>query len=64
MEGDDSKLHRNFVGIIIPLTPLKRKCIHEECDSIVVLKNSGIWELALINAGVSVLVFSFLFVDK
>lgn len=62
MEGDDSKLHRNFVGIIIPLAPLKRKCIHEECDSIVVLKR--IWELALINAGVSVLVFSFLFVDK
>jgi len=60
MEGEDSKLHsferhRNFVGRFIPLARLKRKCILEECDSVVILKYSGIWELALINAGNSVL---------
>lgn len=66
MDEEDSKLHRNFVGSIIytsyiyhmyiPLSPLKRKCILEECNSILILEYSGIWELTLINAGNSVLV--------
>lgn len=33
MEGKDSELCRNFVGGIIPLAPLKRKCIFEERNS-------------------------------
>lgn len=55
MEGEDSKLQRNFVGSLIPPS-LKRKCILDECNSIVILKNSGIWEFALVNTGNSVLV--------
>lgn len=56
MEGEDSELHRNIVGRIIPLPPLKRKCILDESNSIVILKYSEIWELALINTGNTVLV--------
>lgn len=56
MEGKDSKLCRNFAGSIIPLAPLKRKCIFEERNSIVILKYSGTWELALTDAGNSVLI--------
>lgn len=56
MEGEDSELHRNIVGNIIPIPPLKRKCILDECNSIVILKYSEIWELTLINTGNPVLV--------